>query len=59
MLSDYVVLDIFAGAGGLAEGFYRNNFEFASHIEMDPNAALTLHTRSLYHELKKRSHLDL
>lgn len=46
------VIDLFSGAGGLSEGFFRNNFKIISHVEMDSNSAETLHTRTIYHELK-------
>jgi DNA (cytosine-5)-methyltransferase 1 len=36
MKAQYTVLDLFAGAGGLTEGFIRNNFSPVSHIEMNP-----------------------
>ncbi len=59
MASQYVVLDMFAGAGGLSEGFFRQDFNIISHIEMDAYAAQTLHTRTLYHALVKRNRTDI
>jgi DNA (cytosine-5)-methyltransferase 1 len=59
MASQYSVLDVFAGAGGLTEGFDRQNFNFVSHIEMNPYAVKTLETRSIYHSLKNSRHFDL
>lgn len=56
MGSRYVVLDMFAGAGGLTEGFFRNNFNIISHIEMNTRAARTLETRALYHALTEKGH---
>ena len=53
------VLDIFSGAGGLTEGFLRNNFKFISHIEMDKASAKTLETRIAYHYLLQENKLDL
>jgi DNA (cytosine-5)-methyltransferase 1 len=55
MASQCVVLDMFAGAGGLTEGFARKNVNFVSHIEMDCYAARTLETRTLYHVLKEKN----
>ena len=53
MGSKFLVLDMFSGGGGLTEGFIRHSFDFLAHIEMDKNAADTLETRLLFHELKK------
>lgn len=41
-------LDIFAGAGGLSEGFLRAGYEPVAHIEMDKAACYTLKTRLAY-----------
>ncbi len=48
----FTLIDLFSGAGGLSEGFFNNNFNIISHVEMDPHAAETLHTRATYHLLK-------
>jgi len=53
MVSDYSVLDLFSGAGGLTEGFARNKFRFITHIEMDSLALNTLETRLMFHNLCK------
>ena len=45
-------VDLFAGAGGLSEGFVVNGFIPIAHIEMNPEAADTLRTRMCYHWLK-------
>ena len=44
-------IDLFAGAGGLSEGFIRAGFEAVAHIEMNPEAANTLKTRLSYWHL--------
>ena len=46
-------LDLFAGAGGLSEGFIRAGFNPVAHVEMDPAACFTLKTRMAYHWLKE------
>ena len=57
MMPNY--LDLFAGAGGLSEGFLRAGYEAVAHIEMDTAACYTLKTRAAYHWLKKNNKLDL
>ena len=46
-------IDLFAGAGGLSEGFIRKGFSPVAHVEMDKYAVLTLKTRLAYHYLRK------
>ncbi|MDE1874542.1 MAG: DNA cytosine methyltransferase [Patescibacteria group bacterium] len=52
------VLDLFAGAGGLSEGFIRAGCEIVGHIEMDKNSCDTLITRMMYHSLLKKGALE-
>ena len=53
MSSKLNYLDLFAGAGGLSEGFIRAGFNPIAHVEMDPAACFTLKTRMAYHSLKE------
>ena len=52
-------IDLFAGAGGLSEGFIRAGFTPLAHIEIDINACNTLKTRSSHHYLKSIDKLDV
>lgn len=52
-------LDLFAGAGGLSEGFLRAGFEPVAHIEMDAAACYTLKTRVAYHWLRENNRLEV
>lgn len=52
MENEFIVLDMFSGAGGLAEGFFRTGYKFIAHIDIDKYASMTLETRSTYHILK-------
>ena len=44
-------IDLFAGAGGLSEGFIRAGFEPIAHVEMNKDACETLKTRTAFHYL--------
>lgn len=44
-------IDLFAGAGGLSEGFMRAGFEAVAHIEMNSDALNTIKTRLSYYYL--------
>ena len=53
-------IDLFAGAGGLSEGFVMNgSFLPLAHVEMNTDACDTLRTRSCYYYLKENGKLDI
>ena len=54
----YNFIDLFAGAGGLSEGFIQAGFYPVAHVEMNEHAAKTLETRSAYYYLKSIDKLD-
>ena len=55
----YNFIDLFAGAGGLSEGFIQAGFSPIAHVEMNPYAAQTLETRTGYYYLKEQGKLDI
>ncbi len=52
-------LDVFAGGGGLSEGFVQEGFKPVGHVEADVAACNTLRTRMAFHWLSKRGRLDI
>lgn len=50
-MSNKTYIDVFAGSGGLSEGFIRAGFKSVAHVEMDEDACDTLRTRIAYHYL--------
>ena len=48
----YTFIDLFAGCGGLSEGFYRLGFKALAHVEINHDACETLRTRMKYYGYK-------
>ena len=59
MLKTLTMIDLFAGAGGLSEGFIRAGFKPVAHVEMDPAACNTLRTRAAYYWLNENRQLPI
>lgn len=55
----YNIIDLFAGAGGLSEGFIQAGFKPIAHVEMDKDACDTLRTRACYHYLVANGQKDV
>jgi len=51
-------IDLFAGGGGLSEGFVRAGYTPLAHIEMDKYACDTLKTRTAFHWLRNNNQLQ-
>ena len=55
-------LDLFAGAGGLSEGFFGAGYKPIAHVEMNRDACNTLKTRESFYYLnavgKKNKYTD-
>ncbi len=50
-------IDLFAGAGGLSEGFIQSGYQPIAHVEMNEHAAKTIETRIAYYYLKEKDQL--
>lgn len=58
MKSKLTFIDLFAGAGGLSEGFIRAGFKPIAHVEMNKDACDTLRTRTAFHYLKENDRVS-
>ena len=52
-------LDLFAGAGGLSEGFIQAGYTPIAHVEMDAAACYTLKTRAAFHWLRANGNIEI
>lgn len=59
MKKKFRFVDLFAGAGGLSEGFIRAGFIPIAHVEMSKAACFTLQTRMAFHWLKAHDSLEI
>lgn len=57
-MSELKFIDLFAGAGGLSEGFVRAGFTPIAHVEMNKDACDTLRTRTAFHWLKEHNRVE-
>lgn len=48
-IDKYNFIDLFAGCGGLSEGFYKQGYNALAHVEINPTACETLRTRMKYY----------
>lgn len=55
MIGKLTYIDLFAGGGGLAEGFHKAGFTAIAHVEENFHACKTLETRFLFNELASRN----
>ncbi len=53
----FIALDLFAGPGGLSDGFEQAGFGIAAQVEKDETACKTLRLRTIYRELRKKDKL--
>ena len=58
-MTAFSFIDLFAGCGGMSEGFVRAGFVPLAHVEIDKDACNTLRTRSCYHYLKKTGQQEI
>lgn len=55
MSNKLTVIDLFAGCGGLSEGFYKQGFDLLCHVEYDHFACESLRTRLKYYGYEDNS----
>lgn len=51
-IKKFTFIDLFAGCGGLSEGFYRQGFKAVAHVEIDHSACETLRERMRHYGYK-------
>ena len=59
MKTNIQYIDLFAGAGGLSEGFKRTGkYNSIAHVEMNKHACDTLKTRLAYYYLRENNSIE-
>ncbi len=53
-----IAVDLFAGCGGISEGFTNAGFSVAAYLEKDASACSTLRTRIMFRQLRRVRKLD-
>lgn len=53
MSKKFTFIDLFAGCGGLSEGFYKKDFKALTHVEYDHYACKTLRLRAKHYGYQK------
>jgi DNA (cytosine-5)-methyltransferase 1 len=56
---NFFTVDLFAGCGGISEGFHQAGFKSVAQVEMHPPACETLRTRQMFYELVGHDRTDL
>jgi DNA (cytosine-5)-methyltransferase 1 len=59
MKPTFFTVDLFAGCGGISEGFHQAGFGTIAQVEMNESACQTLRTRQIFFELKNRHKLPI
>lgn len=58
-MNTYHYIDLFAGGGGLSEGFVRQGFSPVAHVECDKASCFTLKTRTAFYYLLSADNVAL
>lgn len=58
-MNNYNYIDLFAGAGGLSEGFIRQGFSPVAHVESDEASCFTIRTRAAFYHLLNADNVGL
>ena len=56
-IRSFAAVDLFAGCGGISEGFTSAGFKVAASLECDHHAAETLRSRAAFHRLRQLNRL--